>query len=199
MDGPLPLATNAAGRSWPERRALAAGGDSPTVVSANPRRTNPVPATQLSTDLLSPVSTELEIIDGVTSATMPSALHSANSSSSTWSSTYQDEEPTEDMNHDVDWEHEAGDESAVPKTEPVEDDCFRMDDVQEAPRASVPRSHRPSSSQPKAKRPRGRPRKHPLTAQVVNNKVAKGRSKTGCITCRKRKKKCDEQKPRCET
>lgn len=47
-----------------------------------------------------------------------------------------------------------------------------------------------------AKRPRGRPRKHPVLPESTN-KVTKGRSKTGCITCRKRKKKCDEAKPRC--
>lgn len=49
-----------------------------------------------------------------------------------------------------------------------------------------------------AKRPRGRPRKHPVPTQESLAKVAKGRSKTGCITCRKRKKKCDEAKPRCK-
>lgn len=49
-----------------------------------------------------------------------------------------------------------------------------------------------------AKRPRGRPRKHPLPSES-SNKIAKGRSKTGCITCRKRKKKCDETKPRCKS
>lgn len=47
-----------------------------------------------------------------------------------------------------------------------------------------------------AKRPRGRPRKHPVVPESMN-KITKGRSKTGCITCRKRKKKCDEAKPRC--
>lgn len=41
-------------------------------------------------------------------------------------------------------------------------------------------------------RKRGRPRKHPL---LVPAKVTKGRSKTGCKTCRRRKKKCDETKP----
>ena len=51
----------------------------------------------------------------------------------------------------------------------------------------------------KTKRPRGRPRKHPLTPAVNANKSTKGRSKTGCITCRKRKKKCDEAKPRCKS
>ncbi|KAI1942154.1 hypothetical protein LOZ57_005377 [Ophidiomyces ophidiicola] len=45
-------------------------------------------------------------------------------------------------------------------------------------------------------RKRGRPRKHPLPlpGQI---KVTKGRSKTGCVTCRRRKKKCDETKPSC--
>ncbi|ELR04565.1 hypothetical protein GMDG_06850 [Pseudogymnoascus destructans 20631-21] len=47
-----------------------------------------------------------------------------------------------------------------------------------------------------AKRPRGRPRKHPIVPESIN-RITKGRSKTGCITCRKRKKKCDEAKPRC--
>ena len=47
------------------------------------------------------------------------------------------------------------------------------------------------------KRPRGRPRKHPVLLEPAN-KITKGRSKTGCITCRKRKKKCDEAKPRCK-
>lgn len=44
-------------------------------------------------------------------------------------------------------------------------------------------------------RKRGRPRKHPLPAPNSHIKVTKGRSKTGCITCRRRKKKCDETKP----
>lgn len=49
------------------------------------------------------------------------------------------------------------------------------------------------------KRPRGRPRKHPLPSPDTQPKVAKGRSKTGCITCRRRKKKCDETKPQCRS
>ncbi|KAI9752268.1 MAG: hypothetical protein M4579_005692 [Chaenotheca gracillima] len=57
-----------------------------------------------------------------------------------------------------------------------------------------------SSSGPQAagKRPRGRPRKHPLPSTEPQSKIAKGRSKTGCITCRRRKKKCDETKPQCQ-
>lgn len=50
-----------------------------------------------------------------------------------------------------------------------------------------------------AKRRRGRPRKHPLPVPgEATNSLGKGRSKTGCITCRKRKKKCDEAKPGCK-
>lgn len=48
-----------------------------------------------------------------------------------------------------------------------------------------------------APRKRGRPRKHPLPVPGLEPKVAKGRSKTGCVTCRRRKKKCDETKPTC--
>ncbi|KAI0425485.1 fungal-specific transcription factor domain-containing protein [Xylaria sp. FL1042] len=131
------------------------------------------------------------------SATVPPSLQSAASSDTTWDTTYQDEGPVESTNDDMNWDHDSDELLAVPKLEPVEDDCFRMDEVEEAPRTSVPRSDRPSPGQPKTKRPRGRPRKHPLNPQTINSKIAKGRSKTGCITCRKRKKKCDEAKPRC--
>lgn len=47
------------------------------------------------------------------------------------------------------------------------------------------------------RRPRGRPRKHPKSPSTMVSKPPKGRSKTGCITCRRRKKKCDEKKPEC--
>lgn len=80
---------------------------------------------------------------------------------------------------------------------PVEDENFHMDNVKEAPR--IPQlSSSTATTVAKAKRPRGRPKKHLLTPQVLVNKIAKGRSKTGCITCRKRKKKCDEAKPICK-
>ncbi|EWC46647.1 hypothetical protein DRE_04134 [Drechslerella stenobrocha 248] len=48
------------------------------------------------------------------------------------------------------------------------------------------------------KRPRGRPRKNPANPPETKSKpTLKSRSKTGCLTCRKRKKKCDEGKPEC--
>ncbi|KAI8628129.1 hypothetical protein F5Y19DRAFT_465435 [Xylariaceae sp. FL1651] len=154
----------------------------------------------MSTGPLSPISTELDLppVDGSSTSTVPPALQSAiSSNTSTWSAAYQDAEDAEDADHDMNWEHGTDDGEAVPKIEPVEDDSFRMADVQEAPHTPVLKPHRPPPIQAKIKRPRGRPRKHPLTPQVTTNKIAKGRSKTGCITCRKRKKKCDEAKPRC--
>lgn len=46
-------------------------------------------------------------------------------------------------------------------------------------------------------RKRGRPRKSTdLVLAKQNTKL--GRSKTGCLTCRRRKKKCDEAKPECK-
>jgi hypothetical protein len=47
------------------------------------------------------------------------------------------------------------------------------------------------------RRARGRPRIHPPRSPTALAKQAKARSKTGCTTCRKRKKKCDETKPYC--
>lgn len=129
--------------------------------------------------------------------------HSESSSSITdsWSMSYGD--ATEDINvahvmadQDMHWEQGSDDDITVPKVEPMDEE-LRLDEIKEAPLTPVPSNTSPTSVQPKAKRPRGRPRKHPLTPVVTTNKVTKGRSKTGCLTCRKRKKKCDEAKPRC--
>ncbi|KAK4140446.1 uncharacterized protein C8A04DRAFT_39902 [Dichotomopilus funicola] len=98
------------------------------------------------------------------------------------------------------WEDGSDGMLAVPKLEPLDDDDFCMEDLQEAPSPPTPTllGHLQGDLDgPKLKRPRGRPRKHPLLPHLTANKVTKGRSKTGCLTCRKRKKKCDEAKPRC--
>jgi hypothetical protein len=47
------------------------------------------------------------------------------------------------------------------------------------------------------KKRRGRPRKHPQLSPSAISKAPNSRCKTGCQTCRKRKKKCDEGKPTC--
>jgi hypothetical protein len=88
------------------------------------------------------------------------------------------------------------DEILVPKLEPIDDDDVDMMDVKES--SIAPEMSSSSTSPVTTKRPRGRPRKHPKANPDSVMKLSKGRSKTGCITCRKRKKKCDEAKPGCE-
>lgn len=103
--------------------------------------------------------------------------------------------------HHGSWEDGSDGMLAVPKLEPLDDDDFCMEDLQEAPSPPTPTllGHLQGDLDgSKLKRPRGRPRKHPLIPHLTANKVTKGRSKTGCLTCRKRKKKCDEAKPRCK-
>lgn len=93
-------------------------------------------------------------------------------------------------------------DEVVPKIEEIDDDeAFAIELANERIRTTgqmdVVESKDKSVSIPvTGPRKRGRPRKHPLPApgQI---KVTKGRSKTGCITCRRRKKKCDETKPTC--
>lgn len=174
------------------------------------------------TGQLSPVSTGMDIptsfadhrasasgASGLSST--PTLIHSASSScTDSWSNGYADVDDAPDTGNDLadmHWEQGSDDILTVAKVEPLEDDDFRLEDVKEAPMQSLqglddlkvaPDMKDPAAAPPKIKRPRGRPRKHPLTPVVTNNKVTKGRSKTGCLTCRKRKKKCDEAKPRCK-
>ncbi|KAK3400588.1 fungal-specific transcription factor domain-containing protein [Sordaria brevicollis] len=99
--------------------------------------------------------------------------------------------------HELSWDPDSEDNMLpLPKLEPLDDD-FCMDRIKEAPTNALSSSDGSMPDQTKTKRPRGRPRKHPIAPVVPANKVTKGRSKTGCLTCRKRKKKCDEAKPRC--
>ncbi|KAA8646074.1 Zn(II)2Cys6 transcription factor domain-containing protein [Aspergillus tanneri] len=87
----------------------------------------------------------------------------------------------------------------TPKVEEVEE----VDDLQsikplgvEPPMVNADSTHLDSTATPvTVPRKRGRPRKHPLPIPGGQVKITKGRSKTGCITCRRRKKKCDETKP----
>jgi hypothetical protein len=94
----------------------------------------------------------------------------------------------------------------MPKVEEI-DDITPMSEVSEEPNlelvvpspggGDMPNGGNHNNGTALPKRRRGRPRKHPppVPGQA---KVAKGRSKTGCITCRRRKKKCDETKPACQ-
>jgi hypothetical protein len=90
----------------------------------------------------------------------------------------------------------ADDEDVVPKVEELDGDDlpldvkFNIDTIEDA-------AARISPEAVVGRRPRGRPRKHPKTSPTALAKPPKGRSKTGCRTCRRRKKKCDETKPIC--
>ena len=96
-----------------------------------------------------------------------------------------------DIDHEeTQWEQDSEGALVIPKVDADED--IPLDQVKPVP------TNDSTASPAKVKRPRGRPRKHPLVSVVSATKVTKGRSKTGCITCRKRKKKCDEAKPRCK-
>ncbi|KAI9685767.1 MAG: hypothetical protein M1822_004327 [Bathelium mastoideum] len=77
----------------------------------------------------------------------------------------------------------------VPKIEEIEDIKIPEAKVESL---SEDKTITPSPITPH--RGRGRPRRAP---QIPTTTVAKGRSKSGCFTCRKRKKKCDEAKPSC--
>jgi hypothetical protein len=85
------------------------------------------------------------------------------------------------LDHDVD---------TIPKIEELDED------IQSFKQSDVGNGENDGAGAPvTVPRKRGRPRKHPLPAPGGQVKVTKGRSKTGCITCRRRKKKCDETKP----
>jgi hypothetical protein len=106
-----------------------------------------------------------------------------------------------DTTGEMQWEVDIGDDLVIPKLEPMEDDTLGLDDLEEAPLNPEPTDATAANTTTKVKRPRGRPRKLSIvpTAPANSGKIAKGRSKTGCVTCRKRKKKCDEAKPRCKS
>ncbi|EPS30032.1 hypothetical protein PDE_04982 [Penicillium oxalicum 114-2] len=86
------------------------------------------------------------------------------------------------------------DSDDLPKIEELDE---HEGDIQRIQPADVEAQGQSSAASVAVPRKRGRPRKHPLPTPGGQAKVTKGRSKTGCITCRRRKKKCDETKPAC--
>ncbi|KAF1848480.1 uncharacterized protein K460DRAFT_403761 [Cucurbitaria berberidis CBS 394.84] len=88
-------------------------------------------------------------------------------------------------------EKRTGSNEIIPKVEEAE---LQLADVKEEPLAE---DEPISPTEPvRIRRARGRPRIHPPRSPTAGAAGAK-RSKTGCTTCRKRKKKCDETKPFC--
>ena len=128
-----------------------------------------------------------------TSSSPPPSMSSASDSSTTtpnFDSTIFSPSDTQSVSR-----REARTSSAeiVPKVEETE---LQLADVKEEP--SVDDEPISPTEPVRIRRARGRPRIHPPRSPTTLSKQAKARSKTGCTTCRKRKKKCDETKPFCK-
>lgn len=135
---------------------------------------------------------------GATCETSNTALLLYTTSSScdgSWTSGATDHEEVEGDGISDEWEQDSNTASIIPKIEPIEDNEVAMAKLKHVP--LEPKETANLSF--KQKRPRGRPKKNTVPAAANSTKVVKGRSKTGCITCRKRKKKCDEAKPGCRS
>ncbi|OAQ96774.1 hypothetical protein LLEC1_00648 [Akanthomyces lecanii] len=91
------------------------------------------------------------------------------------------------------WEQMSDSALIRPKNEPTDEEDVSMAEFKSTALASTETNTITSGP----KKGRGRPRKNPAPTPTSGAKVTKGRSKTGCITCRRRKKKCDEGKPAC--
>jgi len=101
--------------------------------------------------------------------------------------------PLSDARDDARVDSRLGSNEIIPK---VEEQELQLADVKTEPVADEPPI---SPMEPmRIRRGRGRPRIYPPRSPTTSSKAAKARSKTGCTTCRKRKKKCDETKPFCE-
>ncbi|KAF2174157.1 hypothetical protein M409DRAFT_49024 [Zasmidium cellare ATCC 36951] len=82
----------------------------------------------------------------------------------------------------------------VPKIEELDDEKYINGQLHAVRDAKSPVG---IVSSPPPRKKRGRPRKHPIVDASESKKTSHARSKTGCGTCRRRKKKCDETKPSC--
>lgn len=127
--------------------------------------------------------------------------YSESSSASTYSATTMDTDlryasDTDDEEVDGDCLEE---EEIEPKVEEVEEASILDVKPLSLSDAVEDQANVTSADVVAPKRGRGRPRKNPINKKNSLTKPGgKGRSKTGCITCRKRKKKCGEEKPTCK-
>ena len=125
-------------------------------------------------------------IDTSFRATFDRSSNSSMSNSTLGSEAFLSSEAEEDIDSDDDL-------SMEPKLE--EDESTLIESIKRLDESESPEEKYEGSS----KKRRGRPKKVSSPSSTSANKIAKGRSKTGCITCRRRKKKCDETKPECES
>lgn len=92
---------------------------------------------------------------------------------------------------------EDADDDVALKIEEMDEDV--LEDTKVTPTSESPTAPQAEREGPPiGAKKRGRPRKHPCPPPISQAKAAKGRSKTGCVTCRRRKKKCDETRPSCK-
>ena len=126
-------------------------------------------------------------------------LDSSSNSLSSASTMASEEALSSEADADEDEAMDSEDTEIVPKVEEEIDEAS-MEDIKTTESSGSPEARLDSTGQAitEIKKKRGRPRKNPPTTSTASSKVAKGRSKTGCITCRRRKKKCDEAKPSCK-
>ena len=112
--------------------------------------------------------------------------------SSQWSSTASSSSPEHAdsvITPESDDSNDSSDITIGPKIEEPDDNGVHgLNNIEEAKVLTTN-----DASVPPARK-RGRPRKHPVSEI---RKTAHTRSKTGCATCRRRKKRCDERKPGC--
>ncbi|KAB5542384.1 fungal-specific transcription factor domain-containing protein [Coniochaeta sp. 2T2.1] len=224
MDHQLPVASDDGDLSWSDSYSMESDDGRSVMMPNSPSWMEHFTAEPVSmsvgttmnishTGQLSPISNGMDFPGGHSHGTIgpadasghsstPTMIHSASASSTdSWGMEYMGSDDMAGVNNsgseaDIHWEQEADDIMTIPKLEPLDDDELRLDELTEAP-SNLLADVGTEPGKTKVKRPRGRPRKHPLTPIVTTNKITKGRSKTGCLTCRKRKKKCDEAKPRC--
>ncbi|KAJ6786853.1 hypothetical protein PWT90_06202 [Aphanocladium album] len=128
-----------------------------------------------------------QAMEGTNIARVPHSV--ASSCEGSWASSVTDHD---DVEREDDWEQGSDSAPIMPKNEPMDDEDIPMTEFKNT--SAAPNE---AATVPGQKRGRGRPRKNPVSAPANGAKVTKGRSKTGCITCRRRKKKCDEAKPGC--
>lgn len=131
-----------------------------------------------------------------TTTTNATTCSASSSCTDSWSVGYVD---NDEENDEYTWDNRGSarsEEFSAAKIEPLDDD-IKLGDVMAAPSSSELSNGILHGLETGHRRPRGRPRKIVPGPVAAENKVAKVRSKTGCITCRKRKKKCDEARPRC--
>lgn len=188
MDDWSSLSSNVNDMSWmghPNRTMPAGQGlmDRPLLVRNDATWEESEASQQGQSSGVSPASS---VSDGSTEtppdgSSAPTMVHSGSSTcTDTWSIGLAEQD---EADNEMSWEQGSDDVLTVPKLEPGEGE-IAMGDIKAAPQATTQQADGQAAPQAKQKRPRGRPRKHPLNPVLSASKITKGRSKTGCITCR---------------